>query len=49
MLTNLLSLNEAEIDGLDLTFELTLGEGQFLRTVELLPGGKSKGSVRVYP
>lgn len=41
-LTKLLSLNEAEIDGLDLTFELTLGEGQFVRTVELLPGGKTK-------
>ena len=41
-LTKLLSLNEAEIEGLDLTFELTLGEGQFVRTVELLPGGKAK-------
>ena len=41
-LTKLLSLNEKEIEGLDMTFEVTLGEGQFIRTLELLPGGRSK-------
>lgn len=41
-LTKLLSLNEVEIDGLGLAFELTLGEGSSMRTVELLPGGRSK-------
>lgn len=41
-LTKLLDLTESEINELGLTFELTLGEGPAMRTVELLPGGRSK-------
>jgi len=41
-LTKLLSLNAVEIEGLGLSFEVTLGEGVAMRTVELLPGGRSK-------
>lgn len=41
-LTKLLVLKESEIESLGLTFEVTLGEGSFMRTVELLPGGRNK-------
>jgi len=41
-LTKLLDLKEDEIENLGLSFEITLGEGQSMRTVELLPGGRMK-------
>ncbi|CAB9516141.1 Probable E3 ubiquitin-protein ligase hulA [Seminavis robusta] len=41
-LTKLLTLKENEIEELGLTFEITLGDGSSMRTVELLPGGRSK-------
>ena len=41
-LTKLLSLKDDEIDNLGLTFEVTIGDGPAMRTVELVPGGRSK-------
>lgn len=41
-LIKLLRMSPAELDGLELTFEVSLGEGRASRTVELVPGGRSK-------
>jgi ubiquitin-protein ligase E3 C len=41
-LNKLLTLSAADLESMGLTFELTIGKGSAARTVELLPGGRSR-------